>query len=312
MRVLIVGAGAVGSYFAAQLHRAGYDVTLLARGARLAHLRAKGLQFDAGGGVESLPVPACDWASLPDTADYTILALKTCDLAEALEHLAAAPPDIWRNIVTVQNGIDASDDAVRALPGSAVMAARMHGFVEMEDYVVRHVGVPVSLAFGAWRDCGQGDADRATDFAQMLGDAGIGAEISADIESQLWVKFLLAASLGAVAAAYAMPAGEVLANPETASCLRAAMEEIIVIAGKRGVALPTDVIEQTLAFVASFPPDATTSLQRDLAEGRRSEYAALPGAVLRMAVEENVELPHFSTLDRKIRASGLAVGAQIR
>lgn len=305
MRVLIVGAGAVGSYFAAQLHRAGHDVTLLARGARLAHLRANGLQSDAGSRVESLPVSACDWASLPDAADYTILALKTCDLAAALEHLAAAPPALRRNIVTVQNGIDAPDDALRVLPGSMVLAARMHGFVEMAGDVVRHVGVPVSLAFGTWKSSGERAGDVETRFAQMLRDAGIGAEISADIESLLWVKFLLAASLGATAAAYALPAGDVLADAAAATHLRAAMEDMVQLAARRGVHLPDDAMARTLDFIASFPTGATTSLQRDLAEGRRSEYAALPGAVLRMAVEEGVDLPQFAALDRMIRQRGL-------
>lgn len=101
---------------------------------------------------------------------------------------------------------------------------------------------------------------------------------------------MLAASLGTVALALKVPAGQVYAQPAGQELLRAAMGEIRRIAVKAGVSLSEEDVDRVMNFVRSFPPDATTSLQRDVEQGKVSELDALTGAVPRLAKRYGIEL----------------------
>ncbi|HOB13835.1 MAG TPA: 2-dehydropantoate 2-reductase [Novosphingobium sp.] len=307
-RILVIGAGAAGSALAALLHRAGAQVSLLARGNRLARLCEQGLHFADSTGTRSVPVPAVSWDAIAEPPDLALLAVKTCDLDGALAQAACRPLLRDAAFVTLQNGIDAPDQVCRALPQARVIAARMHGFVEYDGDMLRHVGVPISLAFAAWRpEPGQTQACESvlSQFHAVLEAAGIGASREDRIEAALWTKFMLAASLGGTAAALGVPAGQVLSSAEGAALLRGAMEEIARLAQRSGIALPADCAEQTLRFIAGFPAEATTSLQRDLEAGNRSEYAALVGAALRLGRDLEEPLRAFPAIDAMVRARGI-------
>jgi 2-dehydropantoate 2-reductase len=90
------------------------------------------------------------------------------------------------------------------------------------------------------------------------------------------------------------------------------MEEILAVARARGIALPETVVASTLAFVDSLSPDGTTSLQRDIADGKPSELEAWNGAVARLGHEAGVPTPlheflYESLLPQERRARGLDV-----
>lgn len=126
-------------------------------------------------------------------------------------------------------------------------------------------------------------------------------EAAPDIRRSLWEKFLLAACLGTVAAALDLPAGSVLSHKDGESLLRRALAEVAAVASARSVELAGADIQHVLDFVARFPPEATTSLQRDIAAGRTSEHQALGGAVLRLAAQHGIPHPTFLMLDKMIR-----------
>lgn len=297
--ILVVGAGAIGSFLAERFARAGIAATLVARGERLDDLLHNGLRVAHRETVESLPIAACGWDALTGTADVIALCTKTCDLADALDRLArfVTPSTI---ILTTQNGVEAPGEVAIRFPEARVLGSRVHGFFEMTDGTLRHVGVPPSLLFGPLR---AEDAEAAVAMADLLTRADIQNAPSSDIMAALWEKFVLAAALGGVAAAMDIPAGRVLADDKAAALLREAMNEVAHLAHAGGIALPQGCVEATLAFVTGFPPEATTSLQRDLAAGRRSEYDALTGAVPRLAARLGVPVPAFEWIDRTIRAA---------
>jgi 2-dehydropantoate 2-reductase len=151
MHVVVVGAGAIGSYLAARLALNDGDVTLIARGERLGWLRRDPVEIAGSDGAGSVQVPAADWAELSRRADIAFLCTKTTDLPEALRALAPhlSPDGI---AVTLQNGVEAPGDAAFALPGRVIVASRVHGFFEMGGHQVRHVGVPPSFALGCIGD----------------------------------------------------------------------------------------------------------------------------------------------------------------
>jgi len=104
-----------------------------------------------------------------------------------------------------------------------------------------------------------------------------------------------------VAAALDLPAGSVLSHKDGESLLRRALAEVAAVASARSVELAGADIQHVLDFVARFPPEATTSLQRDIAAGRTSEHEALGGAVLRLAAQHGIPHPTFLMLDKMIR-----------
>lgn len=298
MRIAVIGAGAIGSAIAAALAQSGRDVVLVARRGRLAGLQAGPLRIESNGSVRDVPVPSCASSELGDGAiGMAICCVKTNGLDTALHDVRAAlqPGAV---VLTLQNGVEAHEVAARLLPDAAIVAGRMHGFFEMSGDVVRHVGVPPSILLGS----PQGNVEAEQAVVAMLADSGIAVDVSADITLALWEKFLLAASLGSVGAALATPAGQVLATAQGEAMLREAMAEIVALARHRSIALDDGHIARALAFVASFPPDATTSLQRDLVAGRASEYDALTAAVGRLATDCGAAVYVFPRLEALIAA----------
>ncbi|MFN3468642.1 MAG: ketopantoate reductase family protein [Novosphingobium sp.] len=298
MRIAVIGAGAIGSAIAAALAQAGRDVVLVARGRRLAQLRAGPVRIESNEGLREIPVPALAASELGEGATgMAICCVKTNGLDAALHDLREAlhPGAV---LLTLQNGVEAHEVAARILPDAAIVAGRMHGFFELTGDVVRHVGVAPSILLGSTQ--GNVHAERAVVAA--LAGSGIAVDVSADITLALWEKFLLAASLGSVGAALAMPAGQVPASAQSKAMLREAMAEIATLARHRGIALDDGHIRQALAFVASFPPDATTSLQCDIAAGLASEYDALTAAVGRLARDCGAAVTIFPQLEALIAA----------
>lgn len=305
--VIVIGAGAIGSFLALGFSQAGQRVAVMARGSRLAFLRENGLVLEREGKVQVHPVFAAKRPEDLGCAPMLVLCTKTLAVPQVLSALAGnvAPGTI---IVTTQNGVETPDMIASAFPEARVVAMRVHGFFEMHADIVRHTGVEPSCLLGAWhdRDVAECSGEEAqASVAARLREAGIGAEVASDIRKALWDKFLLAAAIGGVGTALAVPAGSILQAPGGAALLEGAMREIALLARRRGIALVSDQVERTLGFVAGFPADATSSLQRDLESGQPGEYDALTGAALRMAREEGLATPLLDRVASMIRARGL-------
>ncbi|MCB2060952.1 MAG: 2-dehydropantoate 2-reductase [Novosphingobium sp.] len=300
-RILIAGAGALGSFFAAVLSRAGFELTLLAREPRLSLIRSKGILFEHDGVRSRHAVRAHDELAMTPAPDLVLLCTKTIDLPAMLDKLAPLAK-IDCVFVTVQNGVEAHDLVAARFPEAPVIAARVHGFFELADGVVRHVGVKPSLVYGHAAGPSQGHADR---FSVVLTAAGIANRHSDTIMCDLWAKMLLASSIGAVGAALGVPAGKLCEHQTGLELLTGVMREVHTLALRKGIGLPDDCVERTLEFVAGFPPAASSSMQRDLECGEPSEYDSLAEAIIRMAAHSGIDVPVHHRIDAMIRKRGL-------
>jgi 2-dehydropantoate 2-reductase len=108
------------------------------------------------------------------------------------------------------------------------------------------------------------------------------------------------------------PVGVVRALPETRGMLEACMREILAVARARRVPMKESIVADTLAFVDSLAPDGTTSLQRDIIDGKPSELEAWNGAVVRLGRESGVATPlheflYDSLLPQEMRARGASM-----
>lgn len=289
MRFIVIGSGAVGGYFGAQLQQAGHEVVFMARGAQLRALRDNGLVV-CHGDVETRlhPVDATDTLDGIPPADVVLICVKTWQLDDIIPQLPALRHADTR-FLTLQNGVEAPGAVGAAVGVGQTLGGLVRGFFELEaPGRIRHVGVQPTIIFGQMD--GQ-KSPQAVALLDALTEAGIYAELSGDIERALWEKFLLVTSLSGVGAVTRASIGEVRAHPATRALLRQVMAEIVAVGQARGVSLSEDAADKTLAFVGTFPPESTTSMQRDIMHGQPSELEAQTGAVVRLGRDSHVPTP---------------------
>jgi 2-dehydropantoate 2-reductase len=308
VRIAVVGAGGVGGYFGARLVQAGEDVVFVARGAQLEALGTCGLRIESprGDAVLGPQRAAADPAELGQV-DAVLLCVKTWQLAEAAATLA---PLLGAEtcVVPFQNGVEAADELIAVVGAGPVLGgvAKIVAFLDGPGRI-RDVGGPTAAAFAELDNRPSARVERLRDAFRR---AGLEVETPADIHAAVWSKFLFVASAGGVGAVARMPIGVLRQVPATRRLLAAGMAEIAAVARARGVRLPPDIVERTMAFVDTLPPTGTASLQRDIADGRRSELDWWSGAVVRLGVAAGVPTPvhafiYDSLLPSELQARGL-------
>jgi 2-dehydropantoate 2-reductase len=307
MRVAIFGTGGAGGYFGTKLARAGEDVTFIARGEHLRAIRARGLRLETP--AEDLvihPAQATDDPAQVGTVDAVLVGVKTWQLGEAAR---AMRPMMGAEtfVVPLQNGVEAAGQLAQILGAGRVLEG-LCGTVSR----VAGPGHILSLGETNFVKFGEPD-DRRSERAERLRSAferaGVRAEIPADIRAALWEKFIFVVPYGGVGALTRAPAGVVRGLPGTRRLLERGMQEILAVARARRVALAEDVVRKTFGLLDGLAPGATTSLQRDIIAGRRSELDAWSGAVVRLGREAGVETPlhefvYDSLLPAELRARG--------
>jgi 2-dehydropantoate 2-reductase len=292
MRIAVLGTGGIGGYFGGRLATAGHDVTFLARGAHLEAIREHGLVVTSvAGGFTVEPARVTDDAASIGEVDTVLLAVKTWQLAPLLESLPAlVGPDTA--VVTTQNGVEAPDQVARVVGREAVLPgiAKIFAFIDAPGHVT-HAGGPASLAFDEWSTLPGPPSARVTRLREAVTASGAVSPVPIDIWAELWSKMLFVVPFGGLGAALDATIGELRSRASSRALLEDAMREVEAVARARGIALPPTVVAGTMAFVDDQPADATTSLQRDLLEGKPSELDAWTGAVVRLGGDSGVDVP---------------------
>jgi 2-dehydropantoate 2-reductase len=289
MKLAILGAGGVGSYYGGLLARAGHQVVLLARGAHLDALRQRGLEVRTPDETFTVTVEATgDPGKLGET-DLAVIAVKSYslpDIAPVARDLAMAGADI----LPLLNGVEAADRLIaagvpddRMLGGlTEISAVRTGpGAVERRSSFQRIV---VGERTG-------GASERAERIAEAFRAAGAEARVSDDITVDLWRKLAFIATMAAACGLSRSPIGPIRRAPLGQLLLERAVHEVAAVGRGRGVALPADVEAKTLAFIASLPDPIKPSFLLDLESGGPTEIDDLCGAVSRLGRLAGVETP---------------------
>lgn len=292
MRIAIYGAGGAGGYYGGVLARAGHDVSLIARGAHLEAIRASGLRVRSpGDDFVVRPTAATHDPREIGPVEAVIVAVKSMHLAAVRRGIAPllGPETL---VVPLLNGVDAHEGL---LP--AVGRARMgKGLTRIMSEIaspgeIRHIGVDPYVAVAEWDGA---RSPRVDALVSALRDAGVDAEVPADIDAALWLKFLFVCSVGGVGAACRAPLGTVRTLPESRAVLRRAMEEIAAVATAHGVSLGDDAVARAMQIVDTFPAEGSSSLQRDIVAGVPSELEAWTGAAVRLGATVGIATPVHS------------------
>ena len=312
MRIAIFGSGAVGGYFGARLAQAGEDVIFLARGAQLRALQSAGLRVESPLGDISLrSVQATDDPARIGPVDVILVGVKAWQVSQAAREMRplVGPKTI---VVPLQNGVEAAPELAAELGAGPVLGGlcRISSSL-VEPGRLRHLAIDPYIGFGELEG---GPSPRAEPLFEAFRRAGVSVELLTDVQAALWDKLIFIASLGGVGAVTRAPAGEVRALPETRRMLESAIREILAVAAAHGTVLPQDTLPNKLAYIDSLPPETTTSMQRDIMEGRPSELSYQNGAVARLGAARGAPAPthdfiYASLLPQENRARSLAAGS---
>lgn len=309
MRVAVFGTGAVGGYFGARLAQAGHDVVFVARGEHLSEIRESGLKVDSlAGDFVVQPAEATDTVSDVGVVDFVLVGVKAWQVKEAASQMQSMiGPDTA--VIPLQNGVDAVADLSATLGEAHVVGGlcRIIALLVKPGHL-RHAGADPAIVFG---ELDGRVSDRLQRLKGMFDQAqGVSAEIVADIDVELWKKFMLIVGWSGLGAVTRAPVGIFRSHPETRKLLCQVLEEVRDVAVARNIAMPSDCVDASLNFFDSLPEDGTASMQRDIIAGVRSELDQQNGAVVRLGQAVGVATPanEFilqSLLPMERRARGL-------
>lgn len=295
MKVLVFGAGAIGSLVGGMLH-GPHEVTLVARRAHVEAIRRSGLRIT---GIRQRTVPLAAVTELaPGTAaDIVLLTTKAYDTAAAIEALG---PNLEGSpiLCSLQNGVGNYEALQAAFPTRPVLGATttMGALLEGPG-VVRYAGIGDTLVGGAPKDLGT-----AATLARALRDAGFNALGVPDIRGPLWQKAIVNAAINPLSALEGVPNGELLARPDLRERMERVATECAAIARAIKVALPEKDTFAVVLRVAERTADNRNSMLQSLDRGRRTEIDAIVGAFLRAAQRVGLEAPESAKLYEAVRA----------
>jgi 2-dehydropantoate 2-reductase len=295
MRILVIGAGAVGGYFGGRLAAAGRDVTFLVREGRAEQLRRAGLQiFDVYGDVtvpsDSLKLlTAEELKARPGTFDLILLSTKAYSLESAMVDFAPAVGS-GTAILPLLNGmrhldmLEARFGAETVLGGATYISADMDAEGGVHSMTRLH-----DLNFGE-RD--KAVTKRVQAIEATLTGAGFEVRLREDIVATMWQKWVLLASLGAITCLMRGAIGAVAAAPGGVETARAIIAECVAIASANGYAPEDAAAQATTAQRLEEPVSSlTASMYRDLQKGARVEADQILGDLLERGRRHGVEAP---------------------
>lgn len=306
MRIAVVGTGGVGGYFGGRLAQAGHDVTFIARGEHLKAMLQEGLRVESiNGDFAVSPVQATDDPAGIGAVDLVVMGVKAWQIPDTAARLAPLlGPDTL--VLPLQNGLEASAQLAEILGTAPVLGGlcAIYSFITAPG-CIRHIGIDPSVTFGALQP---DQAERLAEVQTALRQAGITANIASDIRVPLWEKFLVL-RWGVVGAVSRMPAGVLRQMPQARDMIDAAGREVLAVARTQGIGLSADALQRSSALLDSLPAGATTSLQRDIMEGRPSELDAQAGALVRLGEQAGVATPlhafiYHSLMPMEMQARG--------
>jgi len=299
----VVGPGAIGGFVAARLAREGWPVSVLARGAALAALRAGPMRLTDDGVEHAVALRAVADPREAGPVELALVCVKSFDTRAAGAALAPAlaPGAV---VLSLQNGVDNPAVLARACPGAAVGGVATYlGCQRLApDHVVRRPSRNPST--GRLRDllAGGGPGAPGRALAAVAGAVGVPCRVDARPELALWTKLVANASINTVTALGRARVGRVLADPAAVGLMLALGREVVAVARAAGVPVALDAAEDYVADARRrLPRDGGSSTLFDLEAGRRLERDALVGAVVREGERLGVPVPVSRACDALLR-----------
>jgi len=298
-KVVVAGAGSIGSLLAAHLSRVA-DVTVLTRREEhAAALREQGLRVSGRSDFTAELDATADPAGLPAVAELAILACKGTDLEPLAARLEGSLARA--TVMTIQNGLGA-EDVVAAhgewplLSAVTFMSGTRHGDAHVE-YVL-----DTATWIGPYRGTTEEDARRV---ARLIEEGGLKAEAFPDLRPAQWSKLIFNATVNGVAALTGLPHDSHFAQTEQLSDLGYLVRDLVdegkAVAAAAGVELHDDPWEMNVLATQRghrhFP-----SMLEDVEAQRPTELESINGALVREGEQRGVAVPLQTAVYRLVKA----------
>lgn len=308
MRVLIAGAGALGSVFGAFLRRAGFDVTLLGRAEHLAAIERGGLFVSGIWGDHrasgfALSTRAAD---LSGSFDAILVAVKSYDTRAMIESLV---PRLAADgvVISLQNGLGNVETIEDVVAPNRTLGARVIFGAEVTRPGCVNVTVYADRVLIGARQAGSSSHldEHARQWAERLNAAGIPAAYTDDMQAALWAKVFYNAALNPLGALLGVSYGLLAQHDDTCALMNAIITEAFAVARAEGVRLPWAAADDYCElFYRQLVPSTfahRSSMLQDIERGRRTEIDAINGAVWRRGTAHGIVTPVNEVMTRLIR-----------
>jgi len=294
MRVVVAGAGTIGSLFAGHLAQVA-DVTVLTRRPEHAQaLNEHGLRVSGRSDFAAAVDASSDPATVGD-ADLVILACKGGDL----EPLAASLAGRFAHatVMTVQNGLGAEEIVAAHGAWPLLSAVTFMSGTRHDDVHVEYV-LDTATWIGPYRNTTPADAESV---AALIRSAGLKAEAFDDLRPAQWSKLIFNATVNTVAALTGLPHDFHFAEGMLGTLVHDLVDEGKAVAEAAGVALREDPWEMNVHATqrghAHYP-----SMLEDVSAHRPTEIELITGSLVRAAERHGVAVPLHTALYRLVKA----------
>ena len=288
LRILVVGAGAVGGYFAARLAAAGRDVTILVRPARAAQLQSTGLQVFSPHGDVTVQPKLLLASELKDPFDLILVSTKAYSLEAAMNDFAPAVGP-GTAILPLLNGMAHIDTLIARFGKEAVLggASRIVADLDTEGRV-HQFGPLHDIVFG---ELTREVTPRIQAIDAALRDCGFPTTLPPDILASMWMKWVLLSSLAGTTCLLRASVGQIEAVKYGAEVARTIVDESASVAAANGYPQDAAFIDSHKARMTEPGSALTASMFRDLSKGQPVESEQILGDFLARADAHNVHPP---------------------
>ena len=270
-RVIILGAGAMGAYFASSFFQSpGFETALLARGERGRRLQRDGLVVN---GIHHL-IPVVHPDRAPWNADLVIVALKHHPLPGAVPDLEGVVGDST-TLVSVMNGLDSEETLAAAYGADKVLYATSVGIDAQRQ------GNQIAYSSPGKHYVGQARNDTISPQVRRVQvafeRAGIAYVTPPDMIRILWWKFMINVGMNQASAVMRAPYGTFHDHPAAQAVMETLMREVIALAGVLGVDLGTQDVDDWYPVLQTLSLQGKTSMLQDIEAGRKTEVEMFAG-----------------------------------
>jgi 2-dehydropantoate 2-reductase len=300
MRILVVGAGAIGGYIGGRMLQAGRDVTFLVRPRRAGELKDAGLVIKSPNGDVTLKnAPTVQADKLTETFDAILLSCKAFDLDDAIKSFASAVGPRTA-IIPMLNGmrhldvLDGKFGRERVLGGLCAIAVTLNDKREVVQLAPMQ-----SLNFGE-RDGKLSDRVRAV--AEVMASGNFGSVASEHIVQEMWEKWVFLASLAASTCLMRASVGDILASPGGKDFILGVVDECSAIATSEGHPPRAPFLERTRGMLTAEGSPLTASMFRDIKAGAPVEADHVIGDLIARGDAAKVPVPKLRTAYTHLKA----------
>ncbi|RLF27981.1 MAG: 2-dehydropantoate 2-reductase [Thermoplasmata archaeon] len=284
MNIVVLGAGAIGSFFGALLS-IDNNVVLVGRPLHVDAIKKHGLRIVGRTNVNVRPHAVCSVSEIPFMPDMLMVTVKSYDTESAVRSAKSVIGEDTL-VLSLQNGLDNVDKIVRIVGCDKVIAGvTTYGAIFSRPGVIRHTGVGLTVL----GELSRRESGRIKHVVYVFNRAGIRTRISMDIWREIWSKVIINSSINPVTAFFQCKNGYLLKNPVLRNIVGRICRESTLVAQAEGMDLSYNgMLHRTIRVIRDTAENYSSMLQ-SLRRGGRTEIDSINGRIVEIGKKHGVD-----------------------